>query len=99
MFYALFFSQNSEIHLFPQHWDACTKICELLKEFNDATLALSGVYYPTTHLFLIYAVNIVGKLYEFRDDPILCNAIICIKKKILRLLSQNSFNLFNCNVF
>ena len=42
----------------------CTKICQLLKVFNDATNTLSDIYYPTTNLFMIEALNIVGVLYD-----------------------------------
>ena len=42
----------------------CTNICQLLKVFNDTTTTLSGVYYPTTNLFIIKTLNIVGVLYD-----------------------------------
>ena len=42
----------------------CTKICQLLKVFNDATNTLSGSYYPTTNLFMIETLNIVGIFYD-----------------------------------
>ena len=42
----------------------CTKICQLLKVFNDTTNTLFGVYYPTTNLFIIEALNIVGAFDE-----------------------------------
>ena len=42
----------------------CTKIYQLLKVFNDATNTLSGVYYPTTDLFIIETFNIVGVFDE-----------------------------------
>ena len=32
--------------------------------FNDATTILSGVYYPTTNLFMIEVLNIIGALYD-----------------------------------
>ena len=41
-----------------------TKICQLLKVFNDATNTLSDIYYPTTNLFMIEALNIVDTLYD-----------------------------------
>ena len=40
----------------------CTKICQLLKVFNDATTILSGFYYPTT--IMIEVLNIIGALYD-----------------------------------
>ena len=38
----------------------CTKICQLLKVFNDATNNLSSIYYPIINLFIIESLNIVG---------------------------------------
>ena len=42
----------------------CTKICQLLKVFNDTTNILFDIYYPTTNLFMIEALNIVGVFYD-----------------------------------
>ena len=56
------------ISLQLNYQDACIKILELLRVFNDATTALSGVYYPTTHLFLIQSVNIVGAFSDCEFD-------------------------------
>ena len=38
----------------------CSKICQLLKVFNDATDTLSDIYYLTTNLFIIENLNIIG---------------------------------------
>ena len=32
--------------------------------FKDTTNTLSGIYYPTTNLFMIEALNIVDALYD-----------------------------------
>ena len=37
-----------------------TKICQLLKVFNDTTNNLFDIYYPTINLFIIESLNIVG---------------------------------------
>ena len=50
----------SSIILHHQQWHICTKICQLLKVFNDTTNTLSYIYYPTTNLFIIESLNIVG---------------------------------------
>ena len=55
----------SSIILHPTQWNMCTKICQLLKVFNDATNTLSGSYYPTTNLFMIETLNIVDTFDEF----------------------------------
>ena len=52
------------IILHPTQWNMCTKICQLLKVFNDAITTLFGVYYPTTNLFMIETFNIVSALYD-----------------------------------
>ena len=36
----------------------------IIKVFKDATNTLSGIYYPTTNLFMIQALNIVSELYN-----------------------------------
>ncbi|KAL5752168.1 hypothetical protein ACOSQ2_022675 [Xanthoceras sorbifolium] len=54
----------SSVNLYAHHLDVCTKIYMLLKVFHDATNALSGIYYPTSHLFLCEAINIVDALNE-----------------------------------
>ena len=57
-----------ELNLWSAKWDICAKILDILKYFNDATNTLSGVYFPTTHLFIIEALNIVGMFENI--DPI-----------------------------
>ena len=54
----------SSIILHPNQLNICTKIYQLFKVFNDATNTLFGVYYPTTNLFMIEALNIIGALYD-----------------------------------
>ena len=62
----------------------CTKICQLLKVFNDATNTLSGVYYLTTNLFIIEALNIVGAFDECMSQELeLKTCIDVIKSKLL----------------
>ena len=38
----------------------CTKICQLLKAFNDTNNTLFDIYYPTTNLFIIENLHIVS---------------------------------------
>ena len=62
----------------------CIKICKILKVFNDAANALSGVYYPTTNLFIIEAINIVGVFDEYMSqEPELKTCIEVMKSKWL----------------
>ena len=68
---AFFATNMTEILLHENNWIVCNKILEILSVFNDATYTLSGVYYPTTHLFLTEACNIVGCLNEAKNDDFL----------------------------
>ena len=51
-------------------------ILDALKVFNDANYTLSGVYYPTTYLFLIECIHICGALEEHEND---LNLFFCIQ--------------------
>ena len=48
----------------------CIKICQLLKVFNDATNTQFGIYYPTTNLFIIESLNIVGVFDEYMSQEL-----------------------------
>ena len=72
------------ISLQLNHWDVCIKILKLLRVFNDATIALSGVYYPTTHLFLIQSVNIVGAFNDCDFDVQLSPCVAVMRRKWLQ---------------
>ncbi|KAK3229790.1 hypothetical protein Dsin_001671 [Dipteronia sinensis] len=76
------------ISLQLKHWDVCIKILELLRVFNDATNALSGVYYPTTHLFLIQSVNIAGAISECELDIQLSQCVATMKTKWLNYYEE-----------
>ena len=57
-----------DVELYPSHWEVCSKILDILKVFNDATNILSGVYYPTSNIFLLTCLDIVGVLADPNDD-------------------------------
>ena len=84
-----FFPQHIQhITLFPNQWEICDKILEILKFFNNATKNFSGVYYLTTHLFILESLNIVGTLDKHVDsrdsnDIILFEAVNVMKRKWL----------------
>ena len=72
----------SSIILHPTQWNMCTKICQLLKVFNDATNTLSDIYYPIVNLFMLGALNIVGALYDcISQDEDLKSCILVMKSK------------------
>ena len=60
------------------------KIYQLLKVFNNITNTSSGIYYPTTNLFIIESLNIVGAFdYRMTQKPELIPCIQVIKFKWL----------------
>ena len=60
-----FISSNiPQYNIFPQMWLVCSSILNILRAFNDATHTFSGVYKPTSHQFLIEAMNVAGALME-----------------------------------
>ena len=62
----------------------CTKICQLLKVFNNATNVWSDIYYSTTNLFIIESLNIVGAFDDcMTQEPGLIPCIQVIKSKWL----------------
>ena len=87
------------ISLQLNHWDAYIKILELLHVFNDATNALSGVYYPTTHLFLIQSVNIAGAFSDCEFNVQLSPYVAAIKTKWVQYYGGDSKYLLACIVF
>jgi len=86
------------ISLQLNHWDACIKILELLRVFKDATDAFSGVYYPTTHLFLLKSVNIVGAIHDCELDVQLSPCVAAMKTKWLSYYEEipNIYLLAQC---
>jgi hypothetical protein len=73
----------THIQLYQSHWDACYNVFNLLKVFNNATQNLSGVYYPTTHLFIIESINIAGAFAHCESDISIGEAVHAMKLKWL----------------
>ena len=72
-----------------------TKICQLLKVFNDATNILPDIYYPTTNLFIIKSLNIVGIFDDCITQELdLIPYIEVMKVKWLDYYKKNSKYLF-----
>ena len=95
-----FISTNvPQLELSRQHWNICHKILDCLKVFNDATYTLSGVYYPTTHLFIIECVNIAGVFEEYEDDEQLGATIKAMKSKWLTYYKHIPFIYLVASIF
>jgi hypothetical protein len=54
--------------LTDEHWAVAKKVLSFLELFYDATVALSGVYYPTSPLMIHYLVKIALHLQTYAND-------------------------------
>jgi hypothetical protein len=75
---------NGEPLLSDGHWVVAEKIMESLEIFYESTVALSGVYYPTSPLMLHHILNIAGHLHAQETDPLLMNIVAPMKLKFLK---------------
>jgi hypothetical protein len=60
------------------------KVLEFLQLFYDATVSLSGVYYPTSPLILHNILDIAKHLNEYENDHLLRNVGFPMKSKFLK---------------
>jgi hypothetical protein len=51
-----------------EHWAMAEKVLRFLKLFYDATVVLSGVYYPTSPLIIHYLFKIAIHLKNYAND-------------------------------
>ena len=59
-----------------------SKICQLLKVFNDTINTLSNIFYLTTNLFIIETLNIIDAFDNcMSQDPDVIPCIQVIKSK------------------
>jgi len=75
---------NGEPLLSEGHWTIAEKIMEFFGIFYDSTVALSGVYYPTSPLMLHHILEIAGHLHSIEIDPLLSGILIPMKLKFLK---------------
>jgi hypothetical protein len=70
--------------LTDDHWYITDKVLSFLELFYDSTVALSGIYYPTSPLMLHHILKIGRHLNAFDSDHLLREAIIPMKTKYLK---------------
>jgi hypothetical protein len=70
--------------LTDNHWYVVEKVLEFLETFYDSTVALSGVYYPTSSLMLHHILEISGHLDAYEDDELLRRVVVPMKDKFLK---------------
>jgi hypothetical protein len=70
--------------LTDDHWVVAEKVLSFLKLFYDTSVALSGIYYPTSTLMLHHILKIARHLTAFENDRLLRVAVIPMKTKFLK---------------
>ena len=75
---------NGEPLLSEGHWVVADKIMEFLELFYESTVALSGVYYPTSPLMLHHIIDIAGHLHAEETDSLLMEIVTHVKLKFLK---------------
>jgi predicted nucleic acid-binding Zn-ribbon protein len=66
------------------HWYVAEHILSFLELFYDSTVALSGVYYPTSPLILHHVLEIAGHLSSYENDNLLRSVVVPMKDKFLK---------------
>ena len=60
--------EGGQLLLTDDHWAMAEKVLKFLELFYDATVALSGVYYPTSPIMIHYLVKIAMHLKNYAND-------------------------------
>ena len=60
--------EGSPFLLTDEHWAIAEKVLNFLELFYDSTVALSGVYYPTSPLMIHFLVKIAKHLKKYAND-------------------------------
>jgi hypothetical protein len=66
------------------HWEIGEKILTFLELFYDSTVALSGIYYPTSPLMLHHIIEIASHLSNYENDILLTDIVVPMKSKFLK---------------
>jgi hypothetical protein len=64
-------NEDGSPFLTDNHWAIAEKVLSFLELFYESTVALSGVYYPTTTLMLHHILRIARHLNAFENDMLL----------------------------
>ena len=74
--------------LTDNHWLVGEKLFSFLELFYNSTVALSGVYYPTSPLMLHHILRIARQLNAYESDELMRNAVVPMKTKFLKYWRQ-----------
>ncbi|CAN6271926.1 unnamed protein product [Urochloa humidicola] len=84
VFSVWFESNYGEALLTPQHWHAAEQIMKFLELFYEATVTLSGVYYPTAPLMMHHILDFAEHLHNAENDQGFRSIAIPMKLKFLK---------------
>jgi hypothetical protein len=83
--FPVFINNNYEhVLLIDDHWTIAQSMFEFLDLFHSATIALSGVFYPTSPLMLNHMLLICKHLKDYKNDALLRNVVTLMKDVYLK---------------
>jgi hypothetical protein len=83
--FSVFINNNYDRELLTDdHWTIAQSMFQFLQLFHSATVALSGVYYPTSSLMLHHMLKICKHLKEYENDDLLRPVVTRMKDVYLK---------------
>jgi len=87
--FSVFINTNYPRHdgtqlLTARHWEVAEKLLSFLELFYDSTVALSGIYYPTSPLIVHHILEIATQMKTYENDEVLRPAVVAMKSKYLK---------------
>jgi hypothetical protein len=76
--------EDGSFLLTDNHWVVAEKLLCFLQLFYDSTVALSGIYYPTSPLMLHHILKIARHLNAYENHELLRNVVVPMKTKFLK---------------
>jgi hypothetical protein len=76
--------QTGGDYLSADTWHIAESMVQFLETFYDSTVALSGVYYPTSPMIVHNILEIAQRLKDYENDPILREVVGKMKLKYLK---------------
>ncbi|KAK3189421.1 hypothetical protein Dsin_028982, partial [Dipteronia sinensis] len=77
--------------LTPDDWYVAKIFVEFLQVFYNATVTLSGVYYPTSSQAIHQIVEMSDMLNTYREDDLLGDAVVAMETKFKKYWSEMPF--------
>jgi hypothetical protein len=81
-------------HIIVDTWNVAKALVKFLEIFYDATISLSGVYYPTSPLIMHTLVDIASHLKAFENNVLLSSMVSRMKLKYCKYWAK--IHIFVC---